>query len=753
MGFREQVVKAINAYQGKPVNVDEKALYEMTFNRDYQSNLSDIMLPRTNFDYQREVKPMLNSAVTACVHWFMRTFPEAPLIVNDEIDGQKEIITPHPATDLLRLPNEYYSGSTLLMSIIADYLVNGNAYMLKVRNLQNQVIQLWYAPASLVRPKHDRRNDSVFISHYEYRPLGKAIDLAVEDVIHLRWGIDPANVREGLSPLKSVLREIFTDDEAANYSASLLKNMGVAGLFIVPRDGNANISREAAEVMKDKFKERFTGDRRGEPFVSNMPLDIQNISFSPSEMNLRDVRTIPEERVCSVLGVPAIVAGLGAGLSRSTFSNMSEAREMAYENGIIPVQRLISTDLTTQLLPEFEISIGREIAFDNRNIRVLQEDRSSEATRASTLFAGGVITRAEARTMTGFDADDIDNIFRAPTNINEVGRDERAPAAQQGGQPQPMLMSSNNTQSKSLEFKEPEGSKVEFAKKLEDDELELSSIFATNLQKEFSQQAKDIANQYLKHLEIVPEVDDGKSMKQTIIAEDVNVLVNTVLAGGGSTEAMTKRLELLYINHYQRVASKTFEHVGKRVGTALVFNEKDSVGQAVLSTGGRRMGLVDFSGQAKRATRQTILKGREAGKNPREIARDIRKFVPVGRFTGLAEDKGVDAAVNYRSMMIARTETHYAQRVSTVSGYEASGVVKSVRAIDAKQGDTDEACMTRNGKEFTIAESKKETELEHPNGTLDWEPIIRSPEDDNQIQYSGSNNGVAFKGEKTLESI
>ena len=81
MGLRKNIINAINAYQGKPTNVDEKALYEMSFSRDYNDPLGDVMLPRTNFDYQREVAPMLNSAVTACVHWFMRSFPEAPICV------------------------------------------------------------------------------------------------------------------------------------------------------------------------------------------------------------------------------------------------------------------------------------------------------------------------------------------------------------------------------------------------------------------------------------------------------------------------------------------------------------------------------------------------------------------------------------------------------------------------------------------------------------------------------------------------
>ena len=212
MGIRDNFIKAFQAYQGKPVNVDEKALYEMSFNRDYNDDLGNIMMPRSNYDYQRDVSPMLNSAVTACVQWFMRTFPEAPICVYGNYNDTTEKIKPHPATDLLRLPNEYYSGSTLMMGVIADYLVNGNAYIMKVRNQQNQVIQLWYTPASLIKPKYSRTDATKFITHYEYKPLGSTIRIENEDVVHLRYGIDPMNVRMGLSPLKAVLREIFTDD-------------------------------------------------------------------------------------------------------------------------------------------------------------------------------------------------------------------------------------------------------------------------------------------------------------------------------------------------------------------------------------------------------------------------------------------------------------------------------------------------------------------------------------------------------------
>jgi hypothetical protein len=54
-----------------------------------------------------------------------------------------------------------------------------------------------------------------------------------------------------------------------------------------------------------------------------------------------------------VLGIPAVVVGLGAGLERSTFTNMAEAREAAYESGLIPAQKILGEDIRFQLLPLF----------------------------------------------------------------------------------------------------------------------------------------------------------------------------------------------------------------------------------------------------------------------------------------------------------------------------------------------------------------------------------------------------------------
>ena len=79
-------------------------------------------------------------------------------------------------------------------------------------------------------------------------------------------------------------------------------------------------------------------------------MSVEKMSFSPSELDIGTLRRIPEERVSAVLGVPAILAGLGAGLERATYSNAQQLREFFTENKLIPLWRMVGTELTYQLL-------------------------------------------------------------------------------------------------------------------------------------------------------------------------------------------------------------------------------------------------------------------------------------------------------------------------------------------------------------------------------------------------------------------
>lgn len=289
---------------------------------------------RTAYDYTANVDAGNNSAVMACVGWIARAFPEAPVRILDE-DG--EPMDGHPLAVLLRRPNPYYSGPLLWMATLTDFNVSGNAYWLKERSAAGRVTGLWYTPSWLIRPQWDREG-TAFLTHYEYNPNGQPQRVDLEDVVHFRYGLNPVT-RTGMSPLSAVLREIWSDEEAANFTGSLLRNLGVPGVIISPEE--SGITNDEAEEVKAIFEAKFGGDQRGRAMVMKGPSKVEVLSFSPEQMDLKALRRIPEERVSAVLGVPAIVAGLGAGLDRCIIGNMRVATP---DRGPVEIRHLEAGD-------------------------------------------------------------------------------------------------------------------------------------------------------------------------------------------------------------------------------------------------------------------------------------------------------------------------------------------------------------------------------------------------------------------------
>ncbi len=72
----------------------------------------------------------------------------------------------------------------------------------------------------------------------------------------------------------------------------------------------------------------------------------------------------------------------------------------------------------------------------------------------------------------------------------------------------------------------------------------------------------------------------------------------------------------------------------------------------------------------------------------------------------------------YRSEMIARTEMMDAYNAASLGSYGELGV-EMVEAID---GDGDPECAERDGQVFSLEEA--DAIEDHPNGTLDWVPVI-----------------------------
>ena len=370
-----------------------------------------------------------NSAVTACLQVLGVSFSEATLQVMfvDE-DGQSQMIPNHPFANLLRRPNPYMSGDVVQQYIINAMHVSGDAYLMKQKNNAGELVALYPIMPEQVIPK-GTVND--LITHYEYQVDKGTMEIKPQDMVHFRLGLDPSNHKKGFSPLKTVLREIYGDESAGQMATALLANSGVPSMLITPKDDYGLTEPEADQISRT-YQQKVGGKNKGKPLILSGSMNVERLAFSPKDLDIGALRRIPEERVSAVLGVPAILAGLGAGLERATYNNTSELREFFTEQKLIPLWRMVAEELTQQvLLPDYQSNQAVSAEYDFSSVRALQGDEKEMFEKLNVGVQGGWITVAEARKQVGLPTNESQDVYLLSNSVIPTPADMEQPEQQE----------------------------------------------------------------------------------------------------------------------------------------------------------------------------------------------------------------------------------------------------------------------------------------------------------------------------------
>jgi HK97 family phage portal protein len=357
-----------------------------------------------------DTKDETNSALFACLMAIATSYPEPPLIVNRKIsDGEDEPIEDHPIKLLLDspTPNGELSIDEILFWTAWAKHTDGNAYWRKIRSgdpVIGNVVQLWPISPTLIKPFTEKGSDD-WISYYKFRFAPNQYEaIPVANIIHFKLGLDDQDMRLGLSPLKALIRELTSDNEADDFVSGLLQNYAVPGLVVVPSAANVSITEADAARIEAKIDNKFGGKNRGKTAVFSKDTRIEQFGYSPSEMDMTVLHRIPEERISAVLGVPAIVAGLGAGLEAATYDNARSMGEWFTERKLIPLWRTDARKITTNLRPDFTDDKDIFVEFDLSDVRALQEDEDSKYERLYIATGNkAFLTVNEVRSEIGYD--------------------------------------------------------------------------------------------------------------------------------------------------------------------------------------------------------------------------------------------------------------------------------------------------------------------------------------------------------------
>lgn len=628
----------------------------------------------TTYNGPTSSEPRSSSVCEAVVGVIARTFPESPVhVLGPAGKGKTAPVENHALARLVAQPNAHYAGEQLMRATIGDWYYAGNAYWFKKRSAERRVAELWWLPAAYVEPASD--DDEAFVQYYRYTVGGKEQKLDPRDVVHFRNGLDSHNPRRGRSPFASVLSEIFQDNEAARFGQALLANMGVPGVVLSPADTtNGSLTEEEADAVKQKYKERFGGDRRGDVLVMTDPWKAQVLAWSPDQLDLTALRRVPEERISAVVGVSAMVVGLGVGLEHSIYSNYDVAYQALYETLLIPLQRLYAGELQTQLLPDLGNPRTERVAFDNSQVRVLQPDLDALWKRYGLAVDGALVTPNEAREALGLPplqgADVLYvSVAKTPTPPADLVPPEPEPDEEPALPPPTELRALPPPKQR----RRSRTKARDFAAQLHRQRARLQPAAERDLARYFAEQAERAAAELVK----------ARSVRTKAVPD---------------WESERDELNRLLARYYARTLGATVPLAEEFLGVS--FELDDPQTRAYLQGAGAN--VVGITETTRTALAEALQAGQAQGESVDALAKRIRSL---------------PAFSPARARTVARTELALASQSSALASYRASGVVLGVRIYD---GD---GCGLRahddpqkaDGLVFTLAEIDGVPLLAHPN--------------------------------------
>lgn len=362
-----------------------------------------------------------NSAVFPCLMAISAAAIEPPVKVwREDASGKREPDPNHPLQQMLDDPHPELTALELWFWSWWARHCDGNAYLRKIRagdDRTGNVVQLHPLSPTLVKPWTDRSSDRfIDVYRYNYAP-GKYEDIPPENIIHFRLGVDDRDTRLGLSPLKRLVRDISTDEEASRFSEALLKNFAVPGLVVeTPTDAD-KMSRDEAEDLADRVASRFGGESRGRVGVLAGGAKISPVGFSPEQLQLKALHDVPESRIAACIGIPPAIAGLTIGLEQTAnFASMRQLRENFTEIKLVPLWSMDDATLNKHLRPDFDNSGSVVVARDLTGVRALQEDENEKYKRLTEAVVAGWVLPNEARSEIGLPP--IEDVMPEPQAVN-----------------------------------------------------------------------------------------------------------------------------------------------------------------------------------------------------------------------------------------------------------------------------------------------------------------------------------------------
>lgn len=372
--------------------------------------------------------------VNACVQVRAELFCAArPRLWRSNEDDADELEPGDPLAQLFARPNALMGRVKFWRSVSQHFSLSGGTFLFLTKPGSDEPIgpnqipgAMWPIREDLVDIKLDARNRPGF---YEFSVGQKRVQFPAHAVAHI-YDADPDNPYRGIGALQAAFRTVNNLYLAQGFDDALVRSGGQIGGFISPKDGMA-LDPEAQKALLDSLQQKNLDPRKnGKWAITPEGLDFKAASWSPKDMEAKDLRILGRNEVMMVFRLTPPLLGIVEDVNRA---NGAVARRVFYESHGIPFYEFIADEVQTQLLP----LVGRpEVAFsfDWQSIPAMREDAAALIERAEKLMDMGRSFR-EACTLVGWDCDleEMDGVDERFRKYNWIPFESESVLEQQDG--------------------------------------------------------------------------------------------------------------------------------------------------------------------------------------------------------------------------------------------------------------------------------------------------------------------------------
>jgi len=323
---------------------------------------------------------VLKNAVTyRCVRMIAEGAASVPWLL---YDGRKEVDT-HPLLSLLATPNPEEEGSVLFERWYAYLQTAGDAYIEAV-SASDAVRELYVLRPDRVAVVSDARGWPVA---YDYKVDGRSTRLAREasgfmPVLHSRL-FHPLDDHYGLSPIAAAGTALDVHNAGAAWTKALLDNAArPSGALVYKGPDGGTLTDEQFNRLKRELEESYQGAANaGRPMVLEGGLDWRSMSYTPSELDFANSRSVAAREIALAFGVPPMLLGIPGD---NTYANYREANLVFWRQTVLPLVARTARALTKWLAPRFGETLRLDYDADAVDALALEReavwDRLSNAT-------------------------------------------------------------------------------------------------------------------------------------------------------------------------------------------------------------------------------------------------------------------------------------------------------------------------------------------------------------------------------------